>query len=101
MTGFRPDWTVAPAATLADWMQENGLDPVVLAVACNGKERQHEALRLIQEVLDRKPLTQAHADTLARGTKIPASFWLNYEQNYRAGLAAGLTDTTHATPEDW
>ena len=24
MTEFRPDWTLAPAAALAEWMRENG-----------------------------------------------------------------------------
>ena len=28
---FTPDWTLAPAATLAEWMQENGLTRGMLA----------------------------------------------------------------------
>ena len=35
-----------------------------------------------------------HAAVLARGTFIPARFWLALEHNYRAGLAAGLKDVT-------
>jgi len=92
---FDPDWTIAPAATLDDWMQENGLSVDVLAVACVGRENKQYAVTLIREVLDRKPLLKSHADCLAMGTFIPARFWLALEQNYRAGLAKGLTDTTH------
>lgn len=91
---FSPDWCVAPAATLEDWLEENGLSAEVLAVACAGQARKGEALALIREVLDRKPLTAAHAACLRRGTGVSETFWLSYEQNYRAGLAAGLKDTT-------
>ncbi len=94
---FRPDWTLAPAATLREWMRENGLSVRVLAVAAAGKWHKGAAAEVIQEVLDRKPLTEEHAKVLARGTGIPASFWAGFEHNYRAGLAAGLADVT---PED-
>lgn len=98
--GFNPGWTIAPAATLREWMSENGLSVSVLATASRTywAEDKEELARLIQEVLDRKPLTARHAQVLARGTGISTYFWLNYEHNYRAGLAVGLTDVTS---EDW
>lgn len=76
---FEPDWTIAPAATLQEWMEEHD---VILP-----DER-------MQEVLDRKPLTPQHAGLLELRTGIPARFWLALEHNYRAGLAAGLKDVT-------
>jgi hypothetical protein len=91
---FKPDWVLAPSETLRDWLSENGMSPRVLSVACGGKKNKVAALELITEVLGRKPLTKIHADCLARGTFVPARFWLNLEQNYRAGLAAGLTDAS-------
>jgi hypothetical protein len=49
---------------------------------------------MIQQVLDRKPLTVQHALLLSSGTHIPVRFWLALEHDYRAGLAAGLKDAT-------
>ena len=100
---FRPGWCLAPAATLAKWLRVNettvrkvaesavgGLPPSVSVSA-------GEAASAIQAVLDREPLTPGRASILARGTGVSKRFWLALESNYRAGLAAGLTDTT---PED-
>jgi hypothetical protein len=91
---FAPDWCLAPSETLKDWLSENGMSPRVLSVACGGRQHKPAALALIAEVLDRKPLTQLHADCLARGTQVSARFWLALEHNYRAGLAAGLKDVS-------
>ena len=52
----------------------------------------HQALTLIEQVLDCRPLGEAHAAVLEAGTGIPAAFWLACEADYRDGLAAGLTD---------
>ena len=91
---FKPDWVVAPGGTLQDWMDENKLSVGALAVACYGQANKAATMQLIQDVLDRKPLTIEHARALQRGTFIKASFWLALETNYRAGLAAGLTDAS-------
>jgi len=91
---FRPDWTLAPAVCLREWMREHGLTARVLAVAAVGRDHADPAETLVTEVLERKPLTELHARILAMGTGIPASFWRGYEANYRAGLAAGLKDCT-------
>jgi plasmid maintenance system antidote protein VapI len=93
---FKPDWTLAPAATLREWMKENGLTPGELAVACLGRQGKSKALALIEDVLSRKPLTREHATMLWRGTGVASSFWLGFEHNYRAGLAAGLTDVSES-----
>jgi|SRR6266498_839840 len=92
---FKPDWCMAPSVCLAELMKESGISAEVLAVACTGRAHRDEALVLINDVLARRPLTRAHADMLARAPHSPSSqFWLNYEHNYRAGLAAGLKDVS-------
>jgi hypothetical protein len=93
---FRPDWCIAPAEHLREWMEDNGVKPRLIAAIWSGRdeERKTAALALVQDVLDRKPLTETHAAVLARGTFIPARFWLGLETNYRNGLAAGLKDVT-------
>jgi hypothetical protein len=91
---FKPDWTIAPAAVLREWLDDHGLRPEVLAVACAGKAHKALALTLIRGVLDKQPYHQPTADLLARGTGVSARMWLALEHGYRAGLAAGLIDTT-------
>jgi hypothetical protein len=90
---FSPDWCIAPAATLTDWLEENGVTADELAVACVGAEHKDMALRRIQRVLQRQPLDDISAEILARGTGASAILWRNLEHNYRAGLAAGLKET--------
>ena len=93
MSEFSPDWTLAPAAALAEWMRDNGLTLGMLATRCgHGDADEVEGLALlIRDVLDRKPLLAAHAEMLERGTGIPGRTWLNYERIYRADLARGDT----------
>lgn len=93
---FDPGWVIAPAATLREWLDDNGLNGVTLALACGGKQFKPEAVKAVNAVLDRKPLTPKIAAILERGTFIPARFWLALEHNYRAGLAAGKQDVTGA-----
>lgn len=91
---FDPDWVVAPAATLREWMDENGLNAITLAAACGPKALRPDAVQAVSAVLDRKPLTPKIAAILERGTFVSARFWLALEHNYRVGLAAGKKDTT-------
>lgn len=93
---FNPDWTVAPGATLADWMREQRVALPVLAWRCGGTEGQAEAEEAIRQVLGRGTLTPRIAVLLFHGTGISASFWVQYELNYRADLATGRIDTTPA-----
>ena len=80
---FSPDWCLAPSVTLREWLKENGLS-VRTAAACASRRPDR----------DRKPLTREHAELLHVVTRVSVQFWLNYEHNYRAGLAAGLTDVS-------
>lgn len=102
---FTPDWCIAPACTLQELMEERDTSLRVLASLCVPYRATttvaglsaliNDAADRIQEVLDRKPLTPAHAGLLHHGTGVSARFWLALEHNYRAGLAAGLTDVSH------
>jgi hypothetical protein len=94
---WTPDWCCAPSGTLEEWLEERKLTAADLFVraADPGAERgTQEALGLIVGVLERKPLTEAHAVCLHRSTGISVAFWLGVEGDYRAGLAAGRTDMT-------
>lgn len=101
---FNPDWCVAPAVQLREWMTEHGM-PLGTLVAMSVDARTCDdvrelgrtlarAGRQINRVLHKGPLDEATAALLTRGTGIPARMWLALEHNYRAGLAAGLKDVT-------
>jgi plasmid maintenance system antidote protein VapI len=91
---FEPDWTIAPASMLRFYLEENNLSPRVALAGSVPRHRRDEAAAMLQQVLDKQPLTGEHATLLANATGIPRQFWLTFEHNYRAGLAAGLTDAT-------
>jgi hypothetical protein len=96
---FNPDWTVAPAATLDDWMDENGVDLDDLAnriVHGRTDTGHYDAIKAqLRKVLAKDPVDGDTAIMLQLCTGIPVSFWVNHEANYRRDLAAGKTDTTH------
>jgi hypothetical protein len=91
---YKPDYCIAPAATLTAWMEENGLSINDAAARWTGGWPQTRARSVIHDVLDREPLNAGHAEILESITGIPKQFWLAHEHNYRAGLAAGLKDAT-------
>ena len=91
---FSPDWCLAPSVTLREWLKEIGLSVRTAAACASRRPDRDVAAAMIQEVLDRKPLTREHAELLHVVTRVSVQFWLNYEHNYRAGLAAGLTDVS-------
>jgi hypothetical protein len=86
---FDPDWTVAPAETLKEALEERGI---------TGWDLRHDPLA--REVLDRLPLREEHALALEGLTGIPARMWLACERAYREDLAAGRTDFDAAARED-
>jgi hypothetical protein len=89
---FDPDWVVAPAEMLQEWMDENGQSVKTVPAIFVSEDKRPVVTELLQEVLDRKPLTKKHLVTLGRCTGIPIRFWENFEKTYRAGLAAGRID---------
>lgn len=91
---FKPDWCIAPAATLREWLDYHGLEPDTLAAACAPPEMRKQLADMLRGVLLRKPLNDWTADMLSVGTGVSAGFWRNMERHYREGLAAGLKDVT-------
>lgn len=92
---WQPDWVIAPALTLAEWLDEHPEN--VLCLALNprpGARLDRATARAVRDVLARKPFGQAEADALEWGTGVPARMWLALEHTYRAGLAAGLHDAS-------
>lgn len=88
MTPFDPDWTIKPGATLAEWIEENGLSVRSTATICGRMEPER-----LQRIIDgRQRITKADAARLQAGTQIPATLWLNLERRYRADLRAGKID---------
>jgi hypothetical protein len=96
---FRPDWTVAPAVTFRRWLSEHSMTIGDLAEAVTPGPGSAATLALFQGVLNQQPYGEETVTVLARATGSSREFWRDREHDYRAGLAAGHTDTTPpATP---
>lgn len=85
---FDPDWTIAPGETLQEWLDENGLNPRMLAkvAGCD--------VSVIEAVLKKKRYSRHTAAILAKGTFIPAHVWMALEDLYRHALARGKKDVS-------
>ena len=81
---FRPFLPVPPGATLGAELRARKISSEIFA-RWIGLEKKALA-RLIR---GDDPVTPSLARNLERALDIPASFWLNYEGAYRAGLAQG------------
>jgi len=100
---FNPDWTVAPAGTLRELIEQQATTPERLAgIAARRFPRvtEKDALAAIRGVLNRQPYDGRTAAILGAVTGTPAMFWVNLEANYRADLAAGKTDTSEDDDRD-
>lgn len=96
MHEFDPDWTLAPAALLEEWLEQGGMSAEDLAVAALARTGgRYQALPLIEAVLACEQLGDAHAAVLEAATAIPARLWLGWEAGYRDSLAKGRTDVTY------
>lgn len=91
---FDPDWVVAPAEMLQEWMDENGVTVSELAVRCGPKELRDIYEKRLTDILQKRPFARQTPKFLQRATGIPAFFWLTFEGIYRAGLARGKRDTS-------
>ena len=87
---YDPDYVVATAEVLKEWLDHNGLT-VRTAVACLPRDDRALAAGYLQNVLDDKAFTAYTGKILAKITGISLGFWMAFEQNYRTGLAAGKT----------
>lgn len=87
---FDPDYVVPTAEILKEWLEYNGLT-IRTAVAKLPKEDRPLAAGYLENVLADKPFTEYTGKILARVTDVSLGFWMNFEHNYRTGLAAGKT----------
>jgi len=90
---FNPDWCVAPARTLRDYMRERFIGTEDLVYRMPGLDAA-EARAMISRVLDAQPYDAEVAAHLARATGVSADFWVKREADYRDGLARNLKDVT-------
>lgn len=106
---FNPTWTLAPAETLREWLDDHGVNtPRVIAGVVwplpDGKPHRPGEAHLItvdervaaamNAVLDRAELTAEYARLLEEVTGISERMWAGLEKQYRNALAAGLVDMT-------
>jgi plasmid maintenance system antidote protein VapI len=92
---FDPDYVVPTADVLKEWLEFNGLS-VMVAVARLPREERELAAGYLENVLADKAFTERTGEVLARVTDISIGFWMNFEHNYRTGLAAGKVKSTDA-----
>lgn len=92
---FNPDWTVAPAGTLAECFEERGWTLAEAAAKCG------LPVATLYAVLRREPLTDEVAAKIAAGTGTSEQFWLNYERQYRSDLQRGRKDTSPPLKRAW
>lgn len=90
---FDPDWVVPTSVILREIIKHNHGDRrQLINAAWAVHEQRHLVDMAFRDILDRDgPVTDDRAAMLERGTGVPARFWLAFESNYRAGLAAGKT----------
>lgn len=92
---FEPDWTLSPAAMLADMIDERGIDPEELAVSSG-------VGGLLTSILGPDKL-RIDADISARlgaALGIPANFFLNAQTVYDEDLARGAKDVSDRPAAD-
>jgi len=81
--GYKPDYAVAPGATLLETIESLGISQAELA------KRTGRPLKTINEIINGKAaITAETALQLERVLGVPASFWNNLERNYREALAS-------------
>jgi hypothetical protein len=96
---FTPDWTLAPAALFAEWLEEATARTVRELVA--GFDDPEWAEKMLREVSARQPLGPDHAAALAAATGTTVSFWLGAERRYRADLERGATEEPTGPMPAW
>ena len=93
---FKPDYAVAPGATLLETIQSRGLSQAELA------KRTGRPLKTINEIIKGKAaITAETALQLEHVLGMPASFWNNLERNYQQALAALKEQKSFEGAQDW
>jgi addiction module HigA family antidote len=93
---FKPDYAIAPGATLHETIESVGISQAELA------KRTGRPLKTINEIINGKAaITAETALQLERVLGVPASFWNNLERNYRESLASLKEDKALKEIHEW
>jgi HTH-type transcriptional regulator/antitoxin HigA len=93
---FKPDYAVAPGATLLETIQSQGISQAELA------KRTGRPLKTINEIIKGKAaITAETALQLEHVLGVPASFWNNLERNYRQSLASLKEQKALEAGKEW
>jgi len=93
---FKPDYAVAPGATLLETIQSQGISQAELA------KRTGRPLKTINEIIKGKAaITAETALQLEHVLGVPASFWNNLERNYRQALASFKEQEALEAGKEW
>lgn len=80
---FEPNYVVAPAAVLQEWLDDHHRKPEDWPAVAND----------LRTVLNRQPMSPSNALGLAAVTDTTVAFWIEMERLYREGLAQGKVET--------
>lgn len=86
---FNPDYVVPPGATISELMYSLGMSRPEMAEQLGISRKQMDAL-----ILGDLELSHEIACELAYITKVPVTFWVRCESQYRKGFAAGKARST-------
>lgn len=87
---YDPDYCISPGTTLQEYLDHHHVSRSVLAYAMGGL-----AVELIDGIIEgRIPITPSIARKFEYCGLGLATLWMNLEQTYRAGLAAGKQDVS-------
>ena len=93
---YHPDSVSAPGETLLETLEATGMSQTELA------KRMGRPIKTINEIVQGKTaITAETALQLEQVLRIPASFWLKYEQNYREFLARLAEEQRLVDWVDW
>src|SRR6185437_8261547 len=93
---YQPDYVALPGETLLEALEERNMSQTALA------QRMGRSRKLIHEIIHGKArIDEETALELEQVLSIPASLWLNLEQNYREHRARMEQTQRFATQTNW
>jgi addiction module HigA family antidote len=96
LSGWQPDWTVAPGDILLEALQEREMTQSELA------QRLARPLKTVNEIIRGKAaITPETAIQLERALGISARFWTGLESQYRSALARQESENELASQANW
>jgi HTH-type transcriptional regulator / antitoxin HigA len=78
---FEPNYAVPPAETFIEILEDRKLSLMVFSEMVDV-----EFEELVDIIDAKKPIDERIANEFEKALKVPASFWLNLENNYQATL---------------